>query len=104
MHGTCTPCYSTWTVCSSDRNGFIDAMKKENIGTGVHFTALISTSIIKRTSAIVRRLSNAEWIGERTVSLPLSAKMTETDVADVIRAVSNVIADAAKPTGLSHAV
>ena len=81
-----------------DRNGFIDAMKKENIGTGVHFTALHLHRYYQETFGHAPGdCPNAEWIGERTVSLPLSTKMTETDVADVIRAVRKVIASAVKP-------
>ena len=34
---------------------------------------------------------NAEYISDRTVSLPLSAKLTEEDVDDVIKAVQKVI-------------
>lgn len=34
---------------------------------------------------------NAEYTSEGTVSLPLSAKMTEADVEDVIKAVRKVI-------------
>ena len=34
---------------------------------------------------------NAEWISERTVSLPLSAKLTDEDVEDVIEAVERII-------------
>ncbi|MEA2076390.1 MAG: DegT/DnrJ/EryC1/StrS family aminotransferase, partial [Candidatus Marinimicrobia bacterium] len=34
---------------------------------------------------------NAEWIGERTLSLPLSAALTEEDVQDVITAFRKAI-------------
>jgi dTDP-4-amino-4,6-dideoxygalactose transaminase len=34
---------------------------------------------------------NAEWIGERTISLPLSAALNEKDVSDVIEAVRKVV-------------
>lgn len=34
---------------------------------------------------------NAEHIGERTLSLPLSAKLTDRDVEDVIVAVRRVV-------------
>ena len=33
---------------------------------------------------------NAEWIGERTLSLPLSAALNERDVEDVIEAFMKV--------------
>lgn len=34
---------------------------------------------------------NAEWISERTVSLPLSAKLSDGDVKDVIHAVRKAL-------------
>ena len=40
--------------------------------------------------------SNAEWIGRRTISLPLSAQLGEEDVADVIAAVTRVLREATK--------
>jgi dTDP-4-amino-4,6-dideoxygalactose transaminase len=76
-----------------DRNQFIQAMKGENIGTGVHFTALHLHKYYRETFGYERGdLPNAEWIGERTVSLPLSPKLTDEDVNDVIRAVKRLTA------------
>ena len=67
------------------RNQFIEAMKAENIGTGIHFTALHLHKYYRDTFGYKPGdFPNAEWIGERTVSLPLSPKLTETDVDDVI--------------------
>jgi dTDP-4-amino-4,6-dideoxygalactose transaminase len=75
-----------------DRNGFVDEMKKQNIGTGVHFTALHLHKYYHETFGYTSAdCPNASWIGERTASLPLSGKMTDADVADVIRAVKRVI-------------
>jgi dTDP-4-amino-4,6-dideoxygalactose transaminase len=34
---------------------------------------------------------NAEWISERTVSIPLSPKLTDEDVEDVIKAATTII-------------
>jgi len=34
---------------------------------------------------------NAEFVSDRTISLPLSAKLTEEDSNDVIRAVKKII-------------
>jgi dTDP-4-amino-4,6-dideoxygalactose transaminase len=34
---------------------------------------------------------NAEWISEKTVSLPLSAKLRDEDVGDVVRAVEEIL-------------
>lgn len=74
------------------RNEFIAALKAENIGTGVHFTALHLHSYYRKTFGWKRGdCPNAEYVSDRTVSLPLSAKLTEEDVGDVIKAVQKVI-------------
>ena len=74
------------------RNRFIMALKAENIGTGVHFTALHLHSYYKNTFGFRRGdFPNTEYVSDRTVSLPMSAKLTEKDVDDVIAAVRKVI-------------
>ena len=74
------------------RNEFIAALKAENIGTGIHFTALHLHRYYRETFGYrPGDFPNAEWVGERTVSLPLSAKLTEDDVEDVIAAVRKVV-------------
>lgn len=74
------------------RNEFIDALKAENIGTGIHFTALHLHKYYRETFGYKPGdFPNAEWIGERTVSLPLSPKLTDGDVGDVIEAVCKVL-------------
>lgn len=75
------------------RNEFIEAMRKENIGTGIHFTALHLHKYYQTKFGYRRGdFPNAEWIGERTVSLPLSPKLTERDIRDVIKTVTRLIA------------
>jgi len=77
---------------SIDRDQFIQRMKDENIGTGVHFTALHLHKYYRETFGYERGdFPNAEWIGERTVSLPLSPKLTDEDIYDVVRAVKRSI-------------
>lgn len=74
------------------RNQFVDAMKKEKIGTGIHFVPLHLHKYYQETLGHRKGdFPNAEWIGERTVSLPLSPKLTMNDVTDVIRAVRRVL-------------
>ncbi len=74
------------------RNQFIIRLKAENIGTGIHFTALHLHSFYAKTFGFTRgQFPVAEFIGDRTVSLPLSAKLTEEDVEDVIAAVFLVL-------------
>ena len=75
-----------------NRNQFIDELKKENIGAGIHFTALHLHKYYRETFGFKKGdFPNAEWIGERTVSLPFYPHMTEKDVNDVIEAVTKIV-------------
>jgi dTDP-4-amino-4,6-dideoxygalactose transaminase len=75
------------------RNEFIVRLKAENIGTGIHFTPLHLHSYYTKTFGLTRgQFPAAEFIGDRTVSLPLSAKLTDEDVEDVIAAVGRTLA------------
>jgi dTDP-4-amino-4,6-dideoxygalactose transaminase len=57
----------------------------------VHYTALHLHPYYRETFGYQRGdYPNAEYIGDRTLSLPLSAKLTDADVADVIDAVRTV--------------
>jgi dTDP-4-amino-4,6-dideoxygalactose transaminase len=70
---------------------FINAMKEENIGTGVHFIALHLHSFYRDRFGYKRDdFPNAEYISDRTVSLPLSSCLQDEDVHDVIDAVQKV--------------
>jgi dTDP-4-amino-4,6-dideoxygalactose transaminase len=74
------------------RDEFIEALKTENIGTGIHFTALHLHRFYRETFGYgPGDFPHAEWVGERTVSLPFSTKLTESDLEDVIRAVRRVV-------------
>ncbi|TAK34811.1 MAG: DegT/DnrJ/EryC1/StrS aminotransferase family protein [Chloroflexota bacterium] len=77
---------------SCSREEVVAALKAENVGTGIHFTALHLHRYYRETFGYRRGdLPNAEWIGDRTISLPLSAKLTDQDVEDVILAVRKVV-------------
>ena len=74
------------------RNQFLDAMSAENIGVGVHFTALHLHRFFKNTYGYKKKdFPHSEYVGDRIVSLPLSASMSPHDVHDVIQAVSKII-------------
>jgi dTDP-4-amino-4,6-dideoxygalactose transaminase len=77
---------------SVGRREIIAAMEAENIGVGIHYepvhTQPFYTERFGRDDA---RLPNATYIGERTISLPLSAGMTEADVADVCAALRRAL-------------
>lgn len=75
-----------------DRNQFIDALQKENIGTGIHFTALHTHKYYRETFGFKPNdFPNAYWIGERTISLPFYPHMSLKDVTDVIEAVRRIV-------------
>lgn len=67
---------------------------QENIGTGIHFTALHLHKYYKDTFGFKRGdFPNAEYISDRTISLPLSAGLSDSDIEDVISAVKKVLKD-----------
>jgi dTDP-4-amino-4,6-dideoxygalactose transaminase len=74
------------------RDEFLDEMTKRNIGVGVHYVALHLHPYYEQTfNYKTGDFPNAEWISDRTVSLPLSAKLTDQDVHDVIDAVKDIL-------------
>jgi dTDP-4-amino-4,6-dideoxygalactose transaminase len=74
------------------RDEFLDEMTKRKIGVGVHYVALHLHPYYKQTfNYKTGDFPNAEWISDRTVSLPLSAKLTDQDVHDVIDAVIDIL-------------
>jgi len=74
------------------REEFITALKEENIGCGIHFTPLHLHSFYRKTFGYRQGdCPNAEWVGERTVSLPLSPALTMRDVSDVAEAVRRIL-------------
>lgn len=76
-----------------NRNQFIDALQAENIGCGIHFTALHLHKYYRETFKFKEGdYPNAEFIGSRTISLPLSPSFKITDIQDVINAVYKIIA------------
>lgn len=73
------------------RDDFLNEMTKKNIGVGVHYIALHLHPYYQSNFGYKKGdFPNAEWISDRTVSLPLSAKLTDKDVEDVIKAVTQV--------------
>ena len=77
---------------TADRNTIQQALFKNNIGTGIHFIALHLHPYYQEHFGYKRGdFPNAEFISDRTISLPLSAKLTDQDVTDVIEAVTKVL-------------
>ena len=80
------------TKTGISRDAFLDAMTAENIGVGVHYLSIPEHPYYQQTFGWrPEDFPNAMRIGRQTVSLPLSAKLTEQDVADVVTAVKKVL-------------
>lgn len=74
------------------RDEIVQALHKEGIGTGIHFISLHIHPYYKKTFGFKRKdFPNAINISDRTISLPLSSKLTNQDVSDVVAAVRKVI-------------
>ncbi|HEY6837621.1 MAG TPA: DegT/DnrJ/EryC1/StrS aminotransferase family protein [Geobacteraceae bacterium] len=75
-----------------DRDTFMAELKKENIGTGLHYKAIHHHDYYRKTLAIAPgELANADYASDRILSLPLFPQMTDDDARDVVEAVKNVI-------------
>ena len=77
---------------SATRDDVLNALTKENIGAGVHYQALHLHPYYADTFGLKPGdFPNAEFISERTISLPLSPKLTDADVETVVKAVHKVL-------------
>ncbi len=75
------------------RDQFITELHLRKIGTGVHYRSIPSHPIYQqRFGWRSKDFPDADAIGNSTVSIPLSAKLTDEDVQDVIDAVREVLA------------
>ena len=82
-----------------DRDRFQEMLFEDNIGTGVHFVALHLHPFYREMYGYRRGdFPAAEWISDRTLSLPLSAKLTDADVDDVIAAVTRACVSSRRGT------
>lgn len=69
------------------RDRVVQALHELRIGIGVHYRPVHLHSYYRRTSGSgPGDFPNAEYIGERTFSLPFSAAVTDDDAADVAKA------------------
>ncbi|WP_207260820.1 DegT/DnrJ/EryC1/StrS family aminotransferase [Desulfovibrio sp. Huiquan2017] len=76
-------------ACGLDRDQFLVRLTKENIGAGVHYLAVPEHPYYRdRYGWKLEDTPHAVALGRETLSLPLSAKLTDDDVADVIKAVN----------------
>ncbi|HET7267277.1 MAG TPA: DegT/DnrJ/EryC1/StrS family aminotransferase [Oleiagrimonas sp.] len=74
--------------CGITRDAFLDAMNAKRVGTGVHYLSIPEHPYYQqRYGWQPEQWPNAMRLGRQTVSLPLSPKLTDTDVERVIEAV-----------------
>jgi len=74
------------------RDAFLNAMTARNIGVGVHYLSIPEHPYYQhRFGWKPENYPNAMRIGRQTVSLPLSAKLQNRDVEDVIDAVVGIL-------------
>jgi dTDP-4-amino-4,6-dideoxygalactose transaminase len=75
------------------RDGFLNAMTRANIGVGVHYRSIQTHPYYRETFAWqAEDYPHAYRIGEETVSIPISAKLSDGDVEDVIAAIRTILA------------
>ena len=75
-----------------DRDGVLAALHRQNIGTGVHYRAVhLHEYYRERFGYAPEDFPVATDISARTISLPLSPKLTDDDVDDVILGLRRVL-------------
>ena len=76
-----------YTVMAPDRDKLMSDLHGLGIGTGVHYRALHLHPFYRGLGYRPGDFPGAEWVSTRTLSLPLSAGMTDSDVARVVSGV-----------------
>jgi dTDP-4-amino-4,6-dideoxygalactose transaminase len=80
------------------RDDVLEATTRENIGVGVHYLAIPEHPYYQETYGWrPEQWPQATSLGRRTISLPLSAKLSDADVDDVVAAVRKVTTGRAGP-------
>ena len=78
--------------CGISRDSFLEKMRQYNIGAGVHYIGIHLHPYYAQEFGFSRDdFPHASWISDCTVSLPLSPKLEDRDVEDVISAVKRAI-------------
>lgn len=78
--------------CGLTRDEFMQRLYELNIGTGVHYVGVhLHPYYRERFGYGPYDLPDATYISERTASIPLSPKLSERDVEDVIETVRKVV-------------
>jgi len=80
------------SICEISRDEFLELMTARGIGVGVHYLSIPEHPVYQRKFGWQPEdYPAAMRIGRQTVSLPLSAKVTDADIERVIDAVSSVV-------------
>lgn len=75
-----------------NRDYVLNALTQEGIGTGVHYMAIHTHPYYRQTFGFnADDFPNAQWLTDRTISLPLSPSLADEDVDSVIEAVNKVL-------------
>ncbi len=78
---------------SVGRTEIVAALEAENIGVGIHYVPVHQHPYYKKQFGFVDSdFPNATFVGERTLSLPLSPAMSVQDVSDVVTALTRICA------------
>lgn len=78
------------------RDEFVTALAQQNIGTGLHFPAIhLKQYYRQRYGYTASDCPNAVALGESIVSLPLYPSLMDTDVDDVVNAISRIVRQSA---------
>jgi len=79
------------------RDGFMEELKKRNIGTGLHYSAAHEFSYYaKRFGWRPEDFPEAHFVSERIVSLPLFPGLADEDQEDVVEEVREVVKEFAR--------
>jgi dTDP-4-amino-4,6-dideoxygalactose transaminase len=74
------------------RDHFLDRMTQEGIGVGVHYMSIPEHPYYQQTFGWKPEdYPNAMRIGRQIVSLPISAKLTENDLEDVVQSAKKAV-------------
>jgi dTDP-4-amino-4,6-dideoxygalactose transaminase len=75
-----------------NREEFFKALDAENVGTSVHFIPVHLHPYYRERFRFKRGdFPNAEYVFDRTISLPIHPVMTKKDMKDVVEAVRRII-------------
>lgn len=79
-------------ACGMKRDDFLMALNKQGIGVGVHYLSLPEHPFYQeRLGWKTEAYPEAARIGQQIISLPISARLEDQDVTDVITAVHRVL-------------